>query len=81
MVWLFERGNEIVRLETLRDTDGAYVLITRWAEGPPETERYADYGEYEARVIALEKQLTSESWTQLGDPEILPVGWLGPIPH
>ena len=82
MIWAFGRADEVLRLETRRDKgDGAYVVVIEWTDRPPETERYPDFQTYQARLRALETQLSAEHWTQLGDPKILPDGWRGPIAH
>ncbi len=82
MIWLFERGAEVLRLETRVDNaSGEYVLVSTWTEGPPKVERFRDYGSYEARIRALEAKLASEHWLQVGSPTILSDGWRGPIPN
>jgi hypothetical protein len=80
MIWLFERGNEVVRLETRVDnTTGEYVLVSTWSDSSPRVERFRVHAEYEARILALESQLAAEHWTQVGSPTILPHGWRGPV--
>jgi hypothetical protein len=80
MIWLFERGDEVVRLETRVDNaSGEYVLVSTWADSPPRIERYRDYAKYQARVLALEGQLAADHWTQVGGPTILSDGWRGPM--
>ena len=82
MIWSFERGDEVIRLETRIDNgQGDYILVIEWAERPPETERFTDYGAYHARLLALESQLAADNWTQIGSPKILADGWRGPIDH
>ena len=82
MIWSFERGDEVIRLVTRIDNgQGDYVLVIEWAERPSETERFADYAAYQARLLALESQLAADRWTLIGSPKILPDGWRGPIPH
>ena len=81
MIWLFERGNDVVRLETRVDASGEYVLITTWADREPTVERFHDHAEYDARIRTLEGQLAADHWLQVGSPTILADGWRGPIPH
>jgi len=82
MIWSFERGDEVIRLETRIDNGrGDYILVIEWAERPPETERFTDYAAYHTRLLALEAQLAADNWTQIGGPRILEDGWRGPIPH
>jgi hypothetical protein len=80
MVWFFARGNDSVRVETRFDnTSREFVLEVAWANRPLETERFKDLSAFQARVTAVEKQLETESWNQVGNPEILPHGWRGPF--
>jgi hypothetical protein len=80
MIWLFERGDEVVRLETRVDNaSGEYVLVSSWADSPPRIERFRDYAKYQTRVLALEGQLAADHWTQVGGPTILSDGWRGPM--
>lgn len=80
MIWLFERGDEVLRLETRIDNaSGEYVLVSTWADSAPRIERFHDYAEYQARLLALEGQLAVDHWTQVGSPTILSDGWRGPL--
>jgi hypothetical protein len=82
MIWSFERGDEVIRLETRIDNSkGDYILVIEWAERPPETERFTDYAAYQARLMALVGELAADRWTLIGGPIILADGWRGPIPH
>ena len=82
MIWLFERGDDVVRLETrFENATGEYVVVIAWAAREAETERFSDYDTFHARILALETQLDAEHWAQAGSPTILPRGWRGPIPH
>ena len=76
MIWIFERGNEALRLETRFDSvEDEYVLVVVWADDRHETERFADRHAFDLRLRALEQQLTAEHWPQVGSPTILPDGW------
>ena len=67
MIWTFERGDEIVRLETRVDNDTReYVVVITWADRPPQTERYADVALYNVRILALEAQLAADHWSLVG---------------
>ena len=82
MIWLFERGADVLRLETRVDnSSGEYVLVSIWTEGAPQVERFRDYDTYEARIRALEAKLAADHWIQVGSPTILSDGWRGPIPN
>ncbi|MEP6593844.1 MAG: hypothetical protein ABJC51_09130 [Acidobacteriota bacterium] len=82
MIWLFARGDEVLRLETRVDNaSGEYVLVSTWSEGPAKVERFSDYETYDTRVRLLEARLDAEHWIQVGSPTILSDGWRGPIPN
>lgn len=79
MIWLFERGNEVVRLETRFDKASAeYVVVIGWTDRPSETERFLDFAPFHARILGLEQKLHADHWTQIGGPTIIPDGWRGP---
>ena len=76
MIWMFERGQEALRLETRFDNVRCeYVLVVVWSDQRVETERFRDPALFDRRVRALEQQLASEQWTYVGPPTILPDGW------
>jgi hypothetical protein len=80
MIWLFERGDEVLRLETRVDNgSGEYVLVSTWSDSAPRIERFQDYEAYHTRLLALEGQLAADHWTQVGSPTILSDGWRGPL--
>ena len=80
MIWFFARGNEAVRVETRFDNaSGEYVLEIEWPNKPLEIERFRDHAAFEARVAGIEARLRTESWAQVGGPEILREGWRGPF--
>ena len=82
MIWLFARGDEVLRLETRIDNaSGEYVLVSTWSDDPAKVERFRDYDAFDARVRLLEARLGAEHWLQVGSPSILPDGWRGPIPN
>ena len=76
MIWMFERGQEALRLETRFDSvHGEYVLVVVWSNDRVETERFRDPALFDWRVRQLEQQLAAEQWTQVGPPTILSEGW------
>ena len=82
MVWFYKRSGQALRIETRFDSaTNEYVLEVAWPGRPVVTERLGDTEAFEARVLALERQLDEEHWEQVGSPEILPHGWRGVIPH
>ncbi len=82
MVWFFGRGSETVKVQTRFDNvTREYILEIAWGDGRVETERFRELSDFEARTKAVEQQLKSDSWAQIGGPDIVPEGWRGPIPH
>lgn len=80
MIWTFERGDEVLRLETRIDNaTGEYLIVSMWAERPSEIERFRDPMQYDLRIRTLEAQLTANQWCQIGSPHILSDGWRGPM--
>ena len=80
MIWRFERGDEVVRVETRVDnTSGEFVVEIAWAGRPPATERFKDTAAFRARILELEGQLADDHWKQAGGPKLLWDGWRGPV--
>jgi hypothetical protein len=81
MIWLFERGDEVVRLETrIDEATKEYIVAITWADRPDEVERYGDLSSFRARILALESTLASEHWSQTADsPTLLADVWRGPF--
>lgn len=76
MIWMFERGREVLRLETRFDTaESEYVLVVIWSDERVETERFNDAAAFDLRLRTLERQLAAEHWVQVGAPTILSDGW------
>ena len=74
MIWLFERDDQSLRLETRYDTDTAeFLLITHRQDGQ-QIERFADVMSFRRRLEVLERELEAERWTQRG-PTFLHDGW------
>jgi hypothetical protein len=82
VIWTFERGDEVVRVETRIDSPtGEYLIVSSWAGGQSETERFRDAERFAGRIRALEAQLAADNWSQVGGPDILSDGWRGPVSH
>jgi hypothetical protein len=82
MIWSFGRGEEIVRLQTSYDTNSHdFILEITRTDRPPTIERFTTVRKFKTRVLAVERQLADEHWTQIGSPEILPHIWRGPTTH
>jgi hypothetical protein len=79
MIWLFERGEHVVKLETRYDKKRKeYSLAITRPDAAPQIERYAIFAEFHARILALEQQLETNQWRQTGRPEVIPSDWCGP---
>ncbi len=82
MIWFFERGKEVVRVETSVDNSTQeYVLVIRWSDRAPETERFQAVEAFDIRVKELEEKLAQENFAEVGGPIILADGWRGPVSH
>jgi hypothetical protein len=81
MIWLFERGAEIVRLVTRYDeASKEYSVAIEWTDGRSERESFTDLVTFHSRILSLERQLAAEHWTlRAGSPQILADGWRGPM--
>ena len=76
MIWIFERGDESLRLETRYDNESAgYILIVHHPDGGQQTERFNDSVTFQERLDTLDKQLASERWRYVGAPVLLRDGW------
>lgn len=79
MIWIFQRDDEVTRLETSFDEEaGDYVLRIVWGQRPEEVERFPTEEAFQTRVEQLEAQLAGDRWIQAGPPMLMPDGWRGP---
>jgi hypothetical protein len=79
MIWLFERGEQALKLETRYDrTRKEYTIAITRPDSTTETERYSIFAEFHARVLALEHELETDRWRQMGPPSAIPGDWRGP---
>jgi heme-degrading monooxygenase HmoA len=82
MIWFFERGQEVVRVETRVDNSTReYVLVIWWADRAAETERFQTREAFDTRIKQLEERLMTENYAQARRPTILAEGWRGPVSH
>jgi hypothetical protein len=81
VIWLFERGEDVVRLETRIDpSTDEYLIDIVWANSAPAMERYKNHTAFTVRILELEKQLASEHWSQASDsPQLIAAAWRGPF--
>jgi len=63
MLWIYERSNQTLQVETRFDEGNReYLLILRPLDGTEQVERFPDQASFQARIASLERQLESEHW-------------------
>src|SRR5947207_16029981 len=77
MLWLFERNEQSLRLETCYDDDTSeYVVMTRYSAGREQTGRFTKPGEFGSWLVTFDQNLETQRWTlQSGEPVALPDEW------
>lgn len=75
MLWIYQRGSEMLRVETRFDNDTEeYVLIVYREDGTQQAARFKDGDLFQTSLETLEKHLDSESWQSDG-VRLLRDGW------
>lgn len=81
MIWLYERGPEVLRIETRFDqATSEFELIWHRPDDSRESERFATEAAFRARLESIETALKSEAWNINGSPQILSAGWKDGMP-
>ena len=76
MLWFFDRGAEVLEIETRYDNDTSeYVLEVRAPIDAPTTERFTDAVTLQSRLLEIEQGLSGQRWRRSGPPVMLPDGW------
>lgn len=76
MLWFFDRGNELLEIETRYDNATyEYVLEVRAPTVPSKSERFKDAMSFQKRLLEIEESLGGQRWHRSGPPLILPDGW------
>jgi hypothetical protein len=76
MLWLYERDNESIRLETRYDNDARdYVVVVHYPDGRELIERFRTPEACREWLMSLENNLDDGHWIRRGPPIILPEGW------
>ncbi len=76
MIWLYERGPEVLRIETRFDNASSqFELVWHRPDGSSETERFSSDSAYRSRLQSIEAALKTEHWNVNGSPQILSEGW------
>lgn len=76
MIWLYERGDTTLTLETRvnRESD-KYELIWHEADGSTRVETFDDESGFRSRITSVASALSEQQWRQSGPPTIDPDGW------
>lgn len=81
MIWWYERGPEVLRIETRFDqASSEFELIWHHPDGTRESERFATEATFRARLETIKSALTSLHWNLNGSPQILSAGWKDATP-
>jgi hypothetical protein len=76
MIWLYERGPEVLRIETrFVQATSEFELIWHRPDGSVQSERFSTEATFRARLKAIESVLHSDEWHINGPPQILASGW------
>lgn len=76
MIWLYERGAEVLRIETRFDNGASeFELIWHRPDGTTTSERFPTEEAFRARLAGVEAALKTEHWNRSGSPQILRQGW------
>ncbi len=75
MIWLYEKDDQSLRLETRYDNRTLQYVLIIHKPGGSETERYEKLEEFRQRLLTLEKSLQNEEWRRAGPPVLDPEGW------
>ncbi|MDO8680640.1 MAG: hypothetical protein Q7R30_19150 [Acidobacteriota bacterium] len=76
MIWLYERGAEVLRIETRFDAAASiFELIWHRPDGTTQVEKFSTEAAFRARLESAEAALKTEHWNQAGSPQILREGW------
>jgi hypothetical protein len=70
MIWLFERPDEALSVETEYDNvSGEYLVKLRQPDGDVIIERFSNTEALEGRLVALEESLEADRWKRRVAPK------------
>jgi hypothetical protein len=76
MLWLFERNEQSLRLETQYDQKTSEYVVTVRSGEREDQERFTSAGEFRAWLAMFEQRIEAQRWaTQTGGPVALPADW------
>lgn len=71
MVWFFQRGDDLLRVETRRDRKSReFLLILRQSDGTELVDRFKSKGKFQRRLDDLERKLKANRWAEREAPGI-----------
>jgi len=71
MVWIFQRGDDLLRVETRRDRKSReFLLILRQSDGTELVDRFKSKGKFQKRLDDLERKLKANRWAASEAPGI-----------
>ena len=73
MLWFFDRGAEVLEIETRYDNERSeYVLEVRAPDAPPKSERFRNAAAFQKRLIEIEDGLGGQRWRRSGPRSFCP---------
>jgi len=76
MIWMYERGDATMTIETRFNRDSAsYELVWHEADGSKRLETFGTETEFRDRLAAIAIALEEQRWRQAGPPSLDPDGW------
>jgi hypothetical protein len=76
MVWLFDRDQETICLQTFYDNDAKeFVAIVTWSDGRQDQTRFDTAAAVGDWLRAFQAALEEDQFRQQGPPTVLPDGW------
>lgn len=77
MIWLYERGGEVLSIETrFDDVSSEFELIWNQPDGTRTMERFPSEDLFRSRLAEVEASLRSAEWNSApGSPQIMRDGW------
>ena len=76
MIWVFERADEKLEIETVYNPDlNEYLITMKRPDGSQQTERFGHVATFRDRLERLENMLDGEHWLPNGPPAPLHEAW------
>jgi hypothetical protein len=77
MIWLYERGREVLSIETrFDDATSEFELIWNQPDGTRAMERFSTEDAFRARLSTIEETLRAAEWSSApASPQIMRDGW------